>query len=85
LAHLDLILGGEQLMLQTAIGNGYAFDALSLGKNSVAPAEIDIGRRQVQQAFIGACVVVVGNEGFDALFKLAGQIGVLEQNRLFIV
>jgi hypothetical protein len=45
-------------MLQAAIGDGHAFDALALGKNGFAAPEIDISRCQVLQAFVGAGVVV---------------------------
>ena len=51
LAHLGLILSGVQLVLQAAIGDGRTFDALALGQDRFAASEIDIGRRQVLQAF----------------------------------
>lgn len=72
-----------QLVPQAAIGDDDTFDALAFCQEGVAAPEMVVGRRQVLQAFEGAGVVVISDEGFDALFKFAEQIDVLEKDAVF--
>lgn len=85
LAHLGLFLSGVRLVLQAEIGDGHSLDALALGKNGLAAPEMDIGRRQVLQAFMGAGVVVVGDKSIDALFEFARRKAFSSRMRFFIV
>ena len=47
LARLGLRLGGFQLMLQSSLSDGVAFDPFSFQKDGSASAEVDVGRCQV--------------------------------------
>ncbi len=44
-----------------------------------APA-LDIGGRQIAEAFMRETVIVMTNEGVDLCFKIAGPIVVLEED-----
>ena len=56
LAHPGLRLGCVLLMHQAAMLDGFALDALTLQQDGLSPAEIDISRGQVVQAFMVALV-----------------------------
>src|SRR6516225_1595003 len=47
LARLGLSLGGFQLMLQSSLFDGVAFDPFSFQEDGLASAEVDVGWRQV--------------------------------------
>ena len=47
LARLGLRLGGFQLMFQSSLSDGVAFDPFSFQKDGSASAEVDVGRCQV--------------------------------------
>ena len=47
LARLGLSLGCFQLMLQSSLFDGFAFDPFSFQEDGSASAEVDVGRRQV--------------------------------------
>lgn len=47
LAHRVRSLGGRQLMLQAAIGDGLTFDAVSFRQDGLAVSKIDVGGREV--------------------------------------
>ena len=47
LARLGLSLGCFQLMLQSSLFDGVAFDPFSFQEDGSASAEVDVGRRQV--------------------------------------
>ena len=44
---LACCLGGSQLMLQSSLFDGVAFDPFSFQEDGLASAEVDVGRRQV--------------------------------------
>ena len=46
----------------------------------MAASEVDVGRRQVLQAFVVAMVIVVINEAIDVPFEVARQVVVVEQD-----
>ena len=46
-------------MLQAPLLDGLSFDLFSLQQDSSAPAEIDIGGREVAQALVVTAVIVV--------------------------
>jgi hypothetical protein len=47
LARLGLSLGGFQLVLQSSLFDGVAFDPFSFQEDCAASAEVNVGRRQV--------------------------------------
>src|SRR5271169_4063710 len=72
--------GGLQRVLQAAVGNGLSFDPFSLCREGLAPPEIDVGGGEVVDALVIAPVIVVGDEGTDLSFEIAGQEVVFQQD-----
>ena len=58
--------------------DGCTLDAFTLDEDCFGPAEVDVGRGEIVEAFVIADVVVVLDEGVDLLFEIAGQIVVLK-------
>lgn len=52
-------------MLQSSFSDGVAFDLFSLQYDGLAASEVDVGRRQVRQAFVITAVIVVLDEAPD--------------------
>ena len=52
-------------MHQAAVLDGFALDALALQQDGLPPAEIDISRGQVVQAFMVALVIIVLDKCLD--------------------
>ena len=67
-------------MLQSSQFDGVAFDPFSLQEDGPVSAEVDVGGRQVLEAFVVAPVIVVLDEVPDLSFEIARQVIVLEQN-----
>jgi hypothetical protein len=65
---------------QVAIGDCLSFDPFPFDQNGLAPAEVDVGGRQVGDALVISQVIVVGDEGRDLGFEIARQVIVLEQD-----
>ena len=65
--------GGLQPVLQAAVGNGLSLDPFSLCQDGRPAAAIDVGRGEIVDALVVSAVVVVGDEGFDLGFEIAGQ------------
>ena len=59
-------------MLQSSLFDGVAFDPFALKQDGLAASEVDIGRRQVLQAFVVAPVIVVVDEAADVHFEVTG-------------
>jgi hypothetical protein len=59
-----------QVMLQTKICDGLAFDAFE--ENGLGPREIDVGRSEIAEAFVIASMIVMFDEGRDLAFEIAG-------------
>ena len=59
-------------MLQAAVCDGVAFDAVSLCEHRLSPAEVDIGRREVVDALMIAEVIIVFDEGPYLTFEITG-------------
>jgi hypothetical protein len=74
LAHLWLRLCGTQLMLQTTIGDGLAFDPFAFEEDGLGPAEVDVSRSEIAEALVIAGMVVVLDEGRGLAFEIAGQV-----------
>jgi hypothetical protein len=70
------------VMHQAAVLEGSALDALALQQDGLAPAEIDISRDQVVQAFLAALEVIVPDECPDTGVKRAWQVVILQQDSL---
>ena len=67
-------------MVQAPPLDGLSFDPFSFQKDGVAPAEIDIGGREVAQALVVTAVIVVLDESLDLSFEVARKIVVLQQD-----
>jgi hypothetical protein len=65
---------------QAAVGDGLSFDPFSFDQNGLATSEIDVGGRQIADAFVIAQVIVVSDEGLDLGFEIARQVIVFEQD-----
>jgi hypothetical protein len=70
LGHPWLRLGGMQVMLQTKICDGLAFDAFE--ENGLGPREVGVGRSEIAEAFVIASMIVMFDEGRDLAFEIAG-------------
>ena len=69
-------------MHQAAVLDGSALDALALQQDGRAPAEIDISRDQVVQAFLVALEIIVLDECPDTGVKRAWQVVIFQQDSL---
>jgi len=69
-------------MHQAAVLEGSALDALALQQDGLAPAEIDISRDQVVQAFLVALEIIVLDECPDTGVKRAWQVVIFQQDLL---
>ena len=69
-------------MHQAAVLEGSALDALALQQDGLAPAEIDISRDQVVQAFLVALEIIVLDECPDTGVKRAWQVVIFQQDSL---
>ncbi len=67
-------------MHQAAVLDGFAFDALTFKQAGLPPAEIDIGRGQVVQAFVVAPVVIPLDKGRALSLQRARQVVILQQD-----
>ena len=65
------MLCGLRVMLQAAGFDGLTFDPFSFAQNGVAAAKIDVGGREIVEAFVIAAVVVVVDESRDLALQLA--------------
>ena len=67
-------------MLQAAMGDGHAFDPLTLGEDGLGPAEVDVCRGEIVEALVIALMIVVLDESRDGSLQIARQVIVVEQN-----
>lgn len=65
-------------MYQAAVLDGSALDALALQQDGLAPAEKDISRDQVVQAFLVALEIIVLNECADIGVKRAWRVVIFQ-------
>ena len=70
-------------MLQAAVLNGTFFDAFSPFLDSCIPPEVDVGGRDVPDAFVIALVIVMLDESGDLVFQMPWQVIVLQQDTVF--
>ena len=59
---------------QAAVCDCLSFDPFPFDQNGLAPAEVDVGGRQVADALMISQVIVIGDEGLDLGFEIAGEI-----------
>ena len=59
-------------MLQAPMFDGLSFDPFTLLDDGLCPAEVGVGRRDVVQDLVIALMVVMLDERFDLLLKVAG-------------
>jgi len=64
-----LMLSGLALMRQAAFSNGLVFDLSPSLDDGCIPTEVDIGGRQIAEAFVVTAVIVALDEGADAGFE----------------
>ena len=69
--------GGLQPVLQAAVSNGLSLDPFSFGHDGWAASEVDVGRGEIVDALVVSAVVVVGDEGFDLGFEIAGLMAAI--------
>ncbi len=69
-----------QLMLQTTICAGPAFDPFAFEEDGLSAPEVDVSRSEIAEALVIASLVVVLDEGRDLAFEIAGQVVVLKQD-----
>src|SRR5262252_4298481 len=74
------MLGGIAAVYQASVLDGLSFDPFSFQQDSLAAPEVDVGRGEVGDSLVVSQVVVVGDEGGDLGFEIAGQIVVLQQD-----
>jgi hypothetical protein len=74
------MLGGLAAVHQASAVDGLSFDPFPFQQDGLAPAEVDIDRGEVGDGLVVSQVVLVGDEGGDLGFKIAGQIVVLQQD-----
>jgi hypothetical protein len=69
-----------QLMLQATIGDCLSFDPFAFEEDGLRPSEVDVSRSKIVEALVVAGTVVVGHEGGDLAFEIAGEVVVLKQD-----
>ena len=75
-----MMLCGSAAVHQASVLDGLSFDPFSFQQNGLAAPEVDVGRGEVGDGLVVSQVVVVGDEGGDLGFEIAGQIVVLQQD-----
>lgn len=58
----------------------FVLDALTLCEDALGSPEVDIGRGQIVETLMVAGVIVMLDERAYLPFKIAGQVGVVEQD-----
>ena len=74
------MLGGLAAVHQASVLDGLSFDPFSFQQDVLSAPEVDVGRGEVGDGLVLSQVVVVGDEGGDLGFEIAGQIVVLQQD-----
>ncbi len=59
-------------MLQAPMFDCLSFDPFSLQQDCLPTSEVDVGGREVFQAFVVSPVIVMANEGVDLGFEVTG-------------
>jgi hypothetical protein len=72
------MLSSLPVVQQAAIGDCLSFDPFPFDQNGLVSPEVDVGGRQVADAFMIAQVIVFGDEGLDLGFEIAREVVVLQ-------
>ena len=59
------------MVLQSSVFDRVSFDPFALEQDCLTAPEVDVGRRQVLQAFMVALVIVMIDEAIDVRFEIA--------------
>ena len=59
--------------MQAPVFDGLSFDLLPFDQDGLTASEVDVGGGEVAQALVIAPMIVVGDEGVDLGFEVAGQ------------
>ena len=73
LDHPGLTLRGLQLMPQASLVDGLSLNPFAFGKDGLPAVEVYVGGRQIADALVIACVVVVFDEGGDLPSSSSGR------------
>jgi hypothetical protein len=74
------MLCGLAAVYQASVLDGLSFDPFSFQQDGLAAPEVDVSRGEVGDGLMVSQVIVVGDEGGDLGFEIAGQIVVLQQD-----
>jgi hypothetical protein len=66
------MLGGLPLMVQVVVFDGEFLDLFSAFYNGRGATEVNVGERNLADAFVVALVVVVLDEGSNLVFEVTG-------------
>ena len=61
-----------QLMLQATVCDCLALDPFAFEEDGFGPPEVNVSRSEIAEAFVIAGMVVMGHEGGDLAFEIAG-------------
>jgi len=65
---------------QASVLDALSFDPFSFQQDGLAAPEVDVGRGEVGDSLVVSPVVVVGDQGGDLGFEIAGRMVVLQQD-----
>jgi hypothetical protein len=67
-----------QVMVQTTICDGLAFDPFALEEDGLGPPEVNVSRSEIAEAVVIASLVGGLDEGRDLAFEIAGSVVMLK-------
>src|SRR5258705_10627528 len=65
---------------QASVLDGLSFNPFSFQQDGLATPEVDVSRGEIGDGLVVSQVIVVGDEGVDLGFEIAGQIIVLQKD-----
>jgi len=79
---LEIRLAIEPASIEPVVGQRAAFERRALAQDLRRAPEIDIGRRDIVECFVITLAIVVLDKLGNSLFKLPGEIMVLQANHI---
>ena len=67
------MLCGLAAVHEASVLDGLSFDPFSFQQNGLAVSEVDVSRGEIGDRLVVSQVIVVGDEGTDLGFEVAGQ------------
>ena len=67
-------------MLQATVGDGLSFDPFSFCQDDRPASAVDVGGSEIVDALVVSAMIVIGNEGADLSFEVAGQEVIFQQD-----